>query len=131
MKKTLLLLATLGMLLSCTKTGDENYHYVNNNTLDEIIADYTLRTGFHQSVVVPARSELRLTFPDDFFPGDPYDTYSSFYILNVQGDTIMSAMPDDRYDLGNWVLDEDIQEPDIYTKIFIHNYILVVKHKSN
>lgn len=34
-------------------------------------------------------------------------------------------------DLGNWVLDEDIQEPDIYTKIFIHNYILVVKHKSN
>ena len=126
MKKSLLLLVTLGMLLSCTRTGDETYHYVKNSTQDKLTADYTLLTGVHQSAVIPANSVLPLTFPNGFLCKLPIDTYSSFYILNAQGDTIMDAMPVDRYDLGNWTIEEDIQEPNRYTKIFIHNYILVI-----
>ena len=126
MKKALLLLASLGMLLSCTKTGVETYHHVKNNTHDEITAEYTLYTGVHQSAVIPAHSILQLTFPDGFMCRIPFDTYSSFYILNAQGDTIMDAMPIDHNDLGNWITEEDLREPNRYTKIFIDNYILVI-----
>ena len=126
MKKGLLLLAILGLLLSCTKTGNETYHYVKNYTDFEITAEYTLNTGVQQSAVIPANSTLRFTFPDGFLCQDPYYTYSSFYILNAQGDIIMDAMPVDRNNLGNWIREEDLREPNRYTKIFIDNYILVI-----
>jgi len=126
MKKALLFLAALGMLMSCTKTGSKIYHYVKNGTQNEITADYTLLTGVHQSAVIPANSVLPLTFPDSFRCKAPIDTYAAFYILNAQGDTIMDALPVDRYDSGNWTLEEDIQEPDRYTKISIEKYILVI-----
>lgn len=126
MKKALLILASLCMLLSCTKTGNETNYHVKNNTHDEITAEYTLYTGVHQSTVIPANSILQLTFPDGFRCRTPFDTYSSFYVVDAQGDTIMDAMPVDHNDLGHWIREEDIQEPNRYTKIFIDNYILVI-----
>ena len=126
MKKVLLLLVTLGML-SCTKTGTEFCYYVLNSTQDEITADYTLHTGVHQSAAIPAMSVRPLVFPDGFVCEPLHRTYSSFYVLNQQGDTIMDALPVDRQDLGNWIVEEDMREPNRYTKIFIHKYILVVK----
>ena len=126
MKKVLLLLVTLGML-SCTKTGTEFCYYVLNSTQDEIKADYTLHTGVHQSAAIPAMSVRPLVFPDGFCCAPLHRTYSSFYVLNQQGDTIMDALPVDRQDLGNWIVEEDMREPNRYTTIFIHKYILVVK----
>ena len=127
MKKALFYIFALVMFGSCTKTGYEIKHYVNNATNGEITVAYTLNNGLQKSSAIKAQTTLPLTFPQNFSGKSPYATYSSFYVLNGLGDTIMNALPASYDDLGNWTLECEVQKKDIYTIITIYKYTLNVE----